>query len=725
MKITYFFAAAFLALSFNLNAQPLLSWEWQNPKPQGNTIKASDFVNPLIGFAITDNSILLKTINGGASFESHSPSLGTASFNDLDFADITTGYIVCNDGKIIKTVNGGLSWTFQNSGTDKHLTGVSFVNSLTGYAVGDSATVLKTTTGGASWVDMGRVDTIVNLKDVKFHDANTGYIIGRNSVYVEGAVPVFKTTNGGTSWVRQNASYLLGLSLCIKDANTVFAMGHFGEISKSTNRGSDWAVVNYHAYASVNSMQFLNDSVGIAAGSDGYILKTVDGGNTWTSFGPLPLSNNHQYFTVAFTSNTNGFLMGERGHILKTTNAGTSYDTVSAGLRNNLTCVQFINALTGYTAGRSKTLLKTTDGGLSWITRSAINNNPNSLIFWSMHFINENTGYLGYDLGIIARTTDGGLTFTNKQLPSTQAMHAIHFAGTDTGYAAGKNNFFYRTFNAGANWTRIYPDSGYFFGTFTDIEFLNAQTGFASNTNGRMYKTTNSGTNWIIDSLTVSDTLAGGIYGLHAITGSLIYAAGGSGRIFKTTDAGTSWTTYSAGDYNFQKVFFTNSNTGYAAGKKGTGGGAMLKTTNGGVNWAEQVTYTSSQINSVVFPSANIGYAVGDNGTILRTLTAGEHPVITGITGTTETAESYRLSQNYPNPFNPATNISFNIPAQALVTLKVYDILGREMAVLVNEVRNKGLYTVTFDGSRLASGVYFYRLNAGDFTETKRMMLLK
>jgi len=85
----------------------------------------------------------------------------------------------------------------------------------------------------------------------------------------------------------------------------------------------------------------------------------------------------------------------------------------------------------------------------------------------------------------------------------------------------------------------------------------------------------------------------------------------------------------------------------------------------------------------------------------------------------------YELGQNYPNPFNPSTRISFSIPAQAKVELKVYNLLGQEIATLVNEVRAAGVHNVRFNGSALASGVYIYRLTAGDFNAVKKMVLVK
>jgi hypothetical protein len=86
---------------------------------------------------------------------------------------------------------------------------------------------------------------------------------------------------------------------------------------------------------------------------------------------------------------------------------------------------------------------------------------------------------------------------------------------------------------------------------------------------------------------------------------------------------------------------------------------------------------------------------------------------------------AFTLSQNYPNPFNPTTTIMYQLSAPSVVVLKVYDVLGREVATLANGKESAGMHQVEFNGSRLASGVYFYRLSAGNFFETKKMLLLK
>ena len=93
--------------------------------------------------------------------------------------------------------------------------------------------------------------------------------------------------------------------------------------------------------------------------------------------------------------------------------------------------------------------------------------------------------------------------------------------------------------------------------------------------------------------------------------------------------------------------------------------------------------------------------------------------------GPTEVVHRFYLSQNYPNPFNPSTQIRYQISESGRVTLTVFDLLGREVRTLVDEQKQPGTYTVTFDGSGLASGVYFYRLQAGSFTTTRKLVLLR
>jgi hypothetical protein len=152
----------------------------------------------------------------------------------------------------------------------------------------------------------------------------------------------------------------------------------------------------------------------------------------------------------------------------------------------------------------------------------------------------------------------------------------------------------------------------------------------------------------------------------------------------------------------------------------GTDSNGVFLSTNNGKSWTS-IGLTSIYINALAVNSTHLFAGTGD-GVFRRTLSQ----IITGVEDQiNEIPSQFILEQNYPNPFNPSTIISFSIPASEFVTLKVYDILGREIATLVNEEKPAGSYEVNFDASALSSGIYFYTLKAGKFTETKKLILMK
>jgi hypothetical protein len=150
--------------------------------------------------------------------------------------------------------------------------------------------------------------------------------------------------------------------------------------------------------------------------------------------------------------------------------------------------------------------------------------------------------------------------------------------------------------------------------------------------------------------------------------------------------------------------------------------GKMFQSMDFGDTWKELSTPVNISLNDVAFYGPEIGYAVGDSGTILYTSNGG----VTAVEGNqTNVPVSFELAQNFPNPFNPVTTIRYQLQKTGFVTLKVYDLIGREVATLVNEEKPAGRYEVKFDGTNLSSGIYFYRIRAGNFIDTKKFVLLK
>ncbi len=232
---------------------------------------------------------------------------------------------------------------------------------------------------------------------------------------------------------------------------------------------------------------------------------------------------------------------------------------------------------------------------------------------------------------------------------------------------------------------------------------------------GIFLKTTNGGATWSTHYIRDSVYLYGGDF-INENTGWLV---GSKGSIYKTVNGGLNWQNFSLDNKGkFYSADFVNENIGYIVGDSGI----VIKTTNGGLNWIEQNPGVSMSLFCVQFKDQNKGWIVGDGGIILNTTNGG---IVIGVAENSQTPERYFLYQNYPNPFNPVTVIKYNVPEKSNVFLKVFDILGREVLTLINEVKNPGTYETEFDGTKLASGLYFYRLEAGDYTETKKMVLIK
>ena len=214
-------------------------------------------------------------------------------------------------------------------------------------------------------------------------------------------------------------------------------------------------------------------------------------------------------------------------------------------------------------------------------------------------------------------------------------------------------------------------------------------------------------------------------------------AVGDYGTILRTTNGGTTWTSQTSGTTaDLYGVSFSDANNGTAVGMFGT----TLRTTDGGTIWTLQ-TATSYNLESVSFTDANNGTAVGEAGTILRTTNGGA--TFVGDENNLSLPKGFVLEQNFPNPFNPNTNIQYAVsnPANGtgrqFVSLKIYDMLGREVATLVNEEKEPGIYRAEFNTQDYqlasgisakggyASGVYLVRPEAGSYVETRKMGFLK
>jgi len=396
--------------------------------------------------------------------------------------------------------------------------------------------------------------------------------------------------------------------------------------------------------------------------------------------------------------------------------------------------IHFLNSQTGYIAGSTGTIFKTTNGGTNWVLQTT----PITLEVKYVTFLDANTGFAscGDDspshIGAILKTTNGGTNWVTKFSSNRIYFEkGIHFVNSNTGFASGwayhKDSAVYKTTNGGENWFSANVLNVY---GLDNLSFIDANTGWGVGDAGSsgvcVIKTTNGGANWAIIYNTTNAIQLMSFQFVDANTGWIVgISTSNQSLIQKTTNGGLNWVdqvNQHPSNWELYNIQMLNENTGWIIGDIGQ----IVKTTNGGVNWRAQNSI-SLPLWGIDFISSDTGWVVGYNGLILKTVNGGGPVSVQNIS--TEVPSAYSLKQNYPNPFNPATKIKFDVAsvkqASLLVTLKVYDVSGREVKTLVNESLQPGTYETTFDGSKLNSGVYFYKLTSGDFTETKRMLLIK
>lgn len=367
-----------------------------------------------------------------------------------------------------------------------------------------------------------------------------------------------------------------------------------------------------------------------------------------------------------------------------------------------------------------------------------------------LHVFNSNL-YAGGTASIF-RSTDDGITWTSR-LPIPSYAWSIASGGSNIycGVWSGAmvNSGVYRSINNGLDWELI----GLANKNISDIAAdENQVVAITFVETGGVYKSTNAGINWF----SIKGSLNLGVYVL-AISGNLILA-GGQG-LHMTVNDGASWTPIYMAD-NIGSVCI-NGNVIFA----GTYGSGLMRSTNLGSTWVQTLS-TTKRINSIyanndyVFVGVDSGFYVSVDGglsftdksqgietaSISSSIIKGTNVFVAnsnyqsinvsawkrdlqqvvGIKQITSTiADSYSLHQNFPNPFNPITKITFDLPKSDFVSIVVFDLLGREIATLVNDELYAGTYEVNWNATGFTSGVYFYKMETPDFSKTMKMILTK
>ncbi|MBK9331697.1 MAG: T9SS type A sorting domain-containing protein [Ignavibacteria bacterium] len=679
--------------------------EWINPYPNNLSLTHFNMTNSSTGYILEHDiyfSRISKTTDGGNSWIVKDSS--RSYLTGLNFLNSNTG-IVSSATRIYKTTNGLNSnqpiLTFQDSYIYKSL----FLTPMEGYTIGYLPSpfglegfALKTLNGGNNWQSfLGHsFDIVLGITFYK----GIGFTFGVDSNITK----FFWTTDNGASWASKNFGFSPGQvrGYAMSDSVTGFLIGR-NIVYRTTDQGINWHE-QIRTDVNLNSIGFYNNT-GIIICDTGCYYMSNDRGSSWTFYNNVNSINN--LLSVSFLDENQIWIGGTGGSVFKTTNSGQNWHSNSRNiLKNNLSKVEIVDS-TVYIIGQPGVIIKSTDLGKHFEKQ---NTNSTSTLT-DIQFVNESTGFVCGNQ-IFLKTTNGGVNWQNINTGLADHYFNLSFINENTGWIGSRYGKYMKTTNGGENWQIMNFINNEF---ITEIYFIDENTGWVGTSGIEIFKTSNGGLNWSLQFQLQSFSMINKIKFLTPEIG----AAVSDGSVYLTKDGGTNWSrNNNFGNHDHEDIDIIDSNKVIFTG----GFGTVFYTDDFGENWDHIDLYSYLSLGGVKFINESSAILTGSGGAIFKLILDDQ----VNVKNVSELIPiSFSLHQNYPNPFNPKTLIGYTLTGNHNVNLKVYDALGKEIITLVNEKQNAGSYTVNFNGESLSSGIYFYRLEAGDFAATKRMILIK
>lgn len=374
----------------------------------------------------------------------------------------------------------------------------------------------------------------------------------------------------------------------------------------------------------INRMSFINATTGWAAGEKGAIIKTANGGSTWS----VQYAGTIKDFRgLAFTDVNNGWA-GAGSELFYTANSGQTWDIVFRFPGLTITAIAMQDKDTGLIAATSvstgSTIYRTTNGGLNWTPLPlVISTDINDI-----SYLPNGSVVAAGTTGTLLHSVNGGISWTTVNAGTADDFLDISAKSTGTVYATTANGI-YKSNNGGTNYLDIGNPGGGSGLLLTAIDFANANDGVAACDQGNIYITNDGGQSW---NYYGTSTYWLNLRAVEAINSNIIYTGGTGGTLLNTVDGGTTWNELSARLTEFQlnAAEVVNTSIYFAVGQSGT----LLKTSNGGASWTPLNSGAGGEdLHDVHFINSNVGICIGSNGTIVKTTDGGNNWnfVFTGI----------------------------------------------------------------------------------------------
>lgn len=668
-----------------------LTWVTKTSGVSSN-LYCADFIDSNNGIIVGENGTILKTSDGGNSWV----GLYSGITNHFRFVKMISQSIIIATGEggtILRSSNGGQNWVGIYSGTTKWLRGVDFYNSTNGYLVGQDGIIMKSTDSGLSWTNQvsPTVSSLQGLTCLNQNFVTASGLSGRIVHLAEASIKVV-APNGGESYnvgdIAQINWTVTGISTVRIDYTTNNGSSWIPIVTSATGGGSNtwsgvynWTVpntisgnckikVSYVADLSLNDQ---SDNTFVIGQPQYTVVTNTSPANTGTASGAGTYDNGSSVTVIATANSGYKFVNWKEGNIVVSSNSSytfviTSNRELTANFAPNFYTL-YVNAING-TVTKSPDQYEYNSGTLVQLT--AIPNTGYSFTGWS--------GNASGNTNPLTVTMDG-----NKSFIANFSINKYTLAITSTKGAVAKNPDLTSYEHGTVVTLTANPSAGYLFSDWSgDVSGTENPTAITMEKNFNIVANYKKFNRPPIFTKAFTDTTIN-VHNVQVLFKYQFVASDPDGDVVNfRLDSGPTGATMSS---------------------------------NGLMSWVPLTSQAGKGFIVIITIS---------DGDLSETTVASikTNPIIVNLDEQVAPS-TFSLSQNYPNPFNPTTKIRFTIPKESFVSLTVYNAIGQEVSKLVNQSLPPSTYSITFDASKYQNGIYFYKLATDNFSETKKMILMK
>ncbi len=637
----------------------------------------------------TGNGVFRST-NSGTGWSASNTGINTTAINAFAMSEILYAGTA---NAVYMSTDYGATWSSANSGHYVLSLAAAGTIALSGsYDDG----VFLSTDSGANWtpVNNGLSNTTVQALAI---------IGGDFFASVNGGVYV--SSDSGKNWTQSNTGLTNTNATCFTVKSPDIFVGTWGGgVFRSTNNGSLWTSAGLSGEI-VMTMYASGSTLYAGTGNDGLFF-TTDNGAHWTSTAPLPMGDVH-----AVSVDGTNLYVGTRVGVHISADTGKTWTLVNTGIiADDVAGLASIGANLYAALLYGGVFLST--NGMDWTARS---NGMAGQISYTLA-TDSATLYEG-DNGGAYRSSNGGATWVEANTGFLTYNPVYSFACADGRVLSLGSDGVYRSTDSGATWVKadsLTPTGwGYAIGV-SPATVSGVTTFYVSQYDSGIFTSTDYGTTWKATNTGIPMPTT--MTALHVVLHSVL--AGSDRGILVSTNNGAQWSSPITSVPGAVLTFASSGANVFA----GTTGSGVYYSADSGRDWT-QAGLPGMYVNAILIYGNDLYAAVNGSGVWHRPLSE----MVAGVQAkpTPYAPTSFRLMQNCPNPFNPSSTITFELSRESFVSLKVYNGLGQEVATLVNEEREAGRHEVLFNAATLPSGVYFYRLSGGGFTDVKKLLLLK